>query len=339
MLEYLADDPHSMLSAARSHSRLHQAAAVALTSITVTPKHKQPQQQMNSMRLYLAKHGKHLVSFTLGSAPIKTWRELHELPGTLQRLESLTLCRLPLQMQPGRSFQGVLHAVLLPSLKQLRLQDCRLLDGQLALAAALQQLPGLQHLSMTNTTQEPRPSLLGRSKLSSSTICFPTEVLEVLQQPTYLKLSRCTLPTPADLQHLSVLTCLQHLQLQLPRGDIEASMLSGLQRLTRLELELETAQIPEFDQERRISLQPEALASMPELQHLVLVSCSIPDGAAGIAQLLSHLQPLQQLTHLDVTGTLNDPAAVAPAATCAALTASSKLQCLRLCSSRVPTAC
>jgi hypothetical protein len=67
-----------------------------------------------------------------------------------------------------------------------------------------------------------------------------------------------------------------------------------------------------------------------QLQRLELVKCSIAGGPAGAAQLLSHLQALQQLTYLDVnnldlTGRLDSDSASPPAAAYSSLTASSKL--------------
>jgi hypothetical protein len=49
-----AEDQRSLCSAARAHSRLHKAAALALSSIDVTVRQ---QQQLDSVLLYLDKHG------------------------------------------------------------------------------------------------------------------------------------------------------------------------------------------------------------------------------------------------------------------------------------------
>ena len=65
-------------------------------------------------------------------------------------------------------------------------------------------------------------------------------------------------------------------------------MLSGMQRLTCLE------------RVEDMRMEPGALAGKTQLQHLCLSECEIVGGAAGVAQLLSHLQPLQQLRHLNV---------------------------------------
>jgi hypothetical protein len=101
---------------------------------------------------------------------------------------------------------------------------------------------------------------------------------------------------------------------------VPASLLSGLQHLTRLQL-------------GHIKVAPDVVAGRTQLQHLQLEGCSVPGAAAGQAQLLSHLQSLQELTHLDLHGSLQ-PAfgqlATPPAAAYSALTASSKLQHLNV---------
>lgn len=52
------DSPRSVCSAARTHSRLHQAAVEALSSITA----RVDQQQADSVVRYLAKHGHTLAA-------------------------------------------------------------------------------------------------------------------------------------------------------------------------------------------------------------------------------------------------------------------------------------
>jgi hypothetical protein len=79
------------------------------------------------------------------------------------------------------------------------------------------------------------------------------------------------------------------------------------------------------------SVEPGVLAGKTLLQHLQLTHSKVPGGATGVAQLLSHLQPMPQLTHLDlqyVTWEAEDRSP--PAAAYAVLTASSKLQHLNL---------
>ena len=146
-----AGDQRSLFRAARAHSRLRQAAGVTLSSIAVQGI---KQQALDSVLLYLGRHGQHVHSVALGSDPSMS-TTLGQLPPCCQ-LNSLQLHSLGLQLLPGGDFQGVLGpAAELSALKQLRLDSCKLLDDMNdssflplrgSLAAALKQLPGLQHL-------------------------------------------------------------------------------------------------------------------------------------------------------------------------------------------------
>jgi hypothetical protein len=102
-----AEDQRSLFSAARAHSRLHQATVLALSSITAVM--TQPQ-QMDGVLLYLAKHGQHVSSVDLrvpgsntADAPV-----LHQLPGNLQ-IESLQLEDIHLQLPTGPGHSGSCH--------------------------------------------------------------------------------------------------------------------------------------------------------------------------------------------------------------------------------------
>jgi hypothetical protein len=65
VLQRLADDPASLCSAVRAHSRLHQTAVVALSSISTAIK---TQQQVDSSLLpYLSRHGQHVSSLQLST--------------------------------------------------------------------------------------------------------------------------------------------------------------------------------------------------------------------------------------------------------------------------------
>jgi hypothetical protein len=102
-------------------------------------------------------------------------------------------------------------------------------------------------------------------------------------------------------------------------------MLSGAHHLTRLELD-------------NVSIEPGILSDKTRLQHLELAApgtmgCDIVGGSDGVQELLGHLQAMQQLTRLNLGRSLK---ATAPAAAYSALTASSKLQHLDLCDSRLP---
>jgi hypothetical protein len=108
---------------------------------------------------------------------------------------------------------------------------------------------------------------------------------------------------------------------------VTASALSGSCSLTRLVL---TGAAGTFD--------PVALAGKTRLQHLDLHRRSFtPDGAAGVAQLLSQLQQLTQLTCLRLADGLRGVQDAYPhIAAYAALTASSKLQCLDISGCTLP---
>jgi hypothetical protein len=127
------------------------------------------------------------------------------------------------------------------------------------------------------------------------------------------------------LQPLQALTRLQDLRLSPYEHEgtptVLASMLSGMHSLTHL-------QTSGMNADEGLLVEPEVLAGKSLLQHLQVGWCTIKGGAAGAAQLLSYLQPLQQLTHLDMG--LSKWEGSPPAAAFSALTASSKLRHLDL---------
>lgn len=126
VLQFCADDDLcTLFSAARSHSRLHQAAAAALDSIYATPKQ---QQRVDGVLYYLSLHGQHIDGLDLeGKEDCSI--SLFELPASLQ-LTSLELNGFLLQLQPGGAFEGVLgSAAGLAALKTLSLSNCQLCDG------------------------------------------------------------------------------------------------------------------------------------------------------------------------------------------------------------------
>jgi hypothetical protein len=319
VLRCCAGDPGSVCSAARAHSRLHQAAVEALKSITAEVNQKQLDTLMG---VYLNSHGQHSDSISLEVEYHKAKESpvtLRQLPETLTKLSSITLEHLHLQLQPGEGYQGVLGAAAVPSLKKLQLKRCTLLDGEEGLAAALALLPGLEHLSIISSLDS-----------KGFRILTPLDaVIPGLQRLTYLELDRQDLSacnddeldvvgardaTDAVLQHLIALTRLVDLWLTPGVCSMTASMLSGTQHLTRLDL---TGQAV---------YEPAALAGKTKLQHLNI--CLRPGGAAGTAQLLCVLRELQQLTCLILFDDLHYMEVSTPAAAYSALTASSKLQVL-----------
>jgi hypothetical protein len=305
-----AVDQRSLFSAARAHSRLHQAAAFALHSITA---HVNNQQHLDSVLLYLEKHGQHVDSIQLSGVE-QDLLFLFQLPSHLQ-LSKLQFEHFCLQLQPGHGSHGVLGPTAAgTALKQLRLKHCKF-DSSKQLEAVLSQLPaGLEHLSMS----------------TMSGVVFPNSGLQRLQQLTYLELAEVELEPehgqPA-LQPLQALTLLQDLRIRTFNCGISDSMLSGTHHLTRLD-------VSGCGVHRHVPLEPGVLAGKTRLHHLQLEYCEVSGGAAGAAQLLSHLQPLQLLTHLDLGRSKweGNPSEAA----FSALTASSKLQHLDIQGCRLP---
>jgi hypothetical protein len=312
-----ADDQRSLFSAARAHSRLHQAAAAALRSITAV---LAIQQQVEGVLHYLSLYGQHFYSLNLTGNDERSG-DIFELPPNVQ-LHSLQLSGFNLQLQPGGGLHGVLGAAAsVAALKQLRLKDCIVVDSGASkgLAAALSQLPCLEHLCLNDV----------RVKPGAGPYIEPLKLLTAvflrLQQLTHLELARIPVQgseeATAALQPLQALTRLVDLRLeQIGDFSITPSMLSGTQKLTRLQVKLG-------------KLQPGALAGNTQLQHLQVTLCSLSGKAEA---LLSHLQPLQQLTNLCLSYSCQFRADGPPAAACAALTASSRLQQLDLSGCQLP---
>jgi hypothetical protein len=129
VLQFCADDLHTLFSAARVHSKLHQAAVMALSSLSVR---LSQQQQADALLLYLSKHGQYINSMELRGNIMDDPVTLRQLPPIL-RLDSLKLRALHVQLQAGDGFQGLVRPGV--PLKQLRLYDCTLLDREEGLAA------------------------------------------------------------------------------------------------------------------------------------------------------------------------------------------------------------
>jgi hypothetical protein len=307
------DDLSSLFSAAQAHSRLHQAALLALSSIKAAVN----QQQADNVVLYLDKHGQYVDSIQLRGRPGDAVH-LPQLPPGLE-VSTLQLEHLHLQLQPGGFVMG---AGVLAALKQLYLGYCTLKGdvGAAAVTAALLQLPaGLERLGLGDVRAP------GGEQLQ-----FPTVVLEQLQQLTYLMMFGIAWQGPDQdqpaLQPLQALTRLVELRLDLQGGgdSVSASMLAGSCNLTCLELS-------------RCIVDPGALTGKTLLQRLHLHAVEVEGGAAGEARLLSRLQGLQQLTEVNVAHSLKTAQRDSPPATAyAALTASSRLQALNISNSTLP---
>jgi hypothetical protein len=324
-----ADSHHSLFSAARAHPRLHHAAVLALSSIqAVVP----GQQQLDSVMLYLGKDGKNVDAIHISSLD---WR------ATLDNLPpSLLVSSLQLE---GMSLQpGVLGAAAgVAALKQLQLNNCNVVGNNTAgLAEAFSQLLlGLEHLTIAGVYVD-----------ATGPLCFPTCALQQQQQQqqhqlTYLELAGIRLQGPDEdspaLQPLQALTALVDLRLHallVLDPWITVDMLSGMSGLTCIDLAGGTDVEAYEDEAGDMVLEPGVLAGKTQLQHLRLACCKVLGGTAGVAQLLSHIQPLQQLTHLDLAGSLGQVPGegTPPASTHAALTASSKLHHLGISECSLP---
>jgi hypothetical protein len=308
VLQCCSSDLVSLFSAARAHSRLHQAAVQALSTITVGRVRRQ--QQIDGLLLYCSRHGQHVDGIDISGNLFEDIR-LSQLPNDL-KLQSLKLAHMDLQLQPGSGFQGVARPGV--PLKQLQLFYCELLDGADGLAAGLAMLPELQHLSIT-----------GKSQGAGWGLKFPTYALSALQQLTFLELATVEVQVPGQggpaLQPLQALTALADLRLSLRQAAavLNHSMLLGAQHLTRLDLTYDPSSA---------DLQLGTLATPTQLQHLKLVLYGSVEPAM-VAHALSQLPALQQLTYLRFfCGKCEGPNP--PAAVFSALTASSKLRHLDL---------
>jgi hypothetical protein len=331
VLQHCGNDQRSLCSAARAHSRLHQAVLM-LPHLTAVVKQ---QQQLGGVYSYIDKHGRHLDSVSLYGVSLyfDALVSLRKLPARLQ-LSRLQLASLNLQMgpvSPARQASvppcGVLSSTGMAALKQLRLNNCKLIDGWEGLAA----LPtGLEHLSIVGVLPArvayTQPTLHNVDGVAG----FPTAILQQLQHLTYLELGRMFLQGPDSgsltLQPLQALTRLADLRIdEDAAGLINASMLSSACFLTHLELQ-------------SCSVEPGALAGKTRLQHMDLSECTWEGGAGALAPMLSYMQHMQQLTHLCLEDSLTavDDTNPRPAAF-SALTVSSKLQHLNVRYCTLPT--
>jgi hypothetical protein len=313
------------------------------------------QEHLDSMLLFLWRHGQKIDSINLqGDEANNDAVKLRQLPQLVQ-LSSLCLKLMKLQLHPMKGSLGVLAGA--PPLKQLRLTNCELIDDEQGLAAALMQLPQLEHLSLVDTScghASSSASRWAKQLMRSRAPGGPTlaRALQHLQQLTYLELVSIDMQAPDGedqprLQHLQQLKKLADLRITAYAEDeqdvITASMLSGASHLTHLQLSA-------------CEIEPGALARKAQLQHLQLhlQRRRIVGGTAGVAELLLHLKQMQQLTYLDLKDSLSydwlldnegnpivleqDPPGVAdpPAAAFTALTASSKLQHLNISKCTLP---
>ena len=312
-VNFYTDGNRALCSAARAHSRLHQAAVAALHSIA---KYAPKQRDALRVMLYLEKHGQHVSHLHMNGNDRFTG-SIRRLPTNLH-LSSLQLDWMCLQLFPRSGlkhrFPGVLGSAGVAGLRRLRFSECELIDDAAGLAAALSKVAGtLEHLMISNTY------------FDRSMQPFPTAVLRQLQKLTYLELVAFKNHGGPSLQSLQALTALVELRLG-KWEQISASSVSHKPFLTQLSVS-------------SCSFELGGLAGNTQLQQLILDYCSLLGPAAGgaVEQLMYHLQPLQQLTLLSTVGSLTTTRqglfvvqedAGNPAAAYAALSASSKLRLL-----------
>ena len=221
-----ADSHHSLFSAARSHSRLHQAAVLALRSIRAEVP---GQLQLDSVMLYLRKHWSNVDRIFI-RGPKDRHVTRHHLPTSLQ-ISSLHLERISLQL-------GVLGAAAaLAALKQLQLESCSLVGIVTAgvTEAFSQLLMWLDHLSVVDV-------FVNAERTQFPTSVFQQQQQQQQQQLTYLELAGVRLQGPDEaspaLQPLQALTGLVDLRLHKVIAldcQITDDMLSGMHGLTCLD--------------------------------------------------------------------------------------------------------
>lgn len=141
VLQCCAGDQRSICSAARAHSRLQQAAVVALSSITVTINQQQDTQyqpESLSLLLYVVKHRQHIVSFDLEGNPFISKATDSNILALLTKLRRLQAFNVQLKTSTLCQLQH---------LTRLVLHSCAVLLQPGALAALTQ----LQHLAVVQS--------------------------------------------------------------------------------------------------------------------------------------------------------------------------------------------
>lgn len=214
VLSSLIDDLPSLFNTARSHSRLHQSALVALSSITAR---FNSQQQLDGCVRYLSKHGGHVGGINFFSErSVGTRLCLRELPSNLQ-LTSLQLNTCDLHVQSLQS-TGL-------ALKQLQFKQSWVLGAGWTVPVLFSQLSALEHLCYHSGFDS---SMHGPHLTKKA---FPITELLHLQRLTHLDIAGLVVhpsspaqqgtPGWAVLQFLQQLTRLEDLRLQIVTYDFQ----------------------------------------------------------------------------------------------------------------------
>jgi len=246
----------------------------------------------------------------------------------------------------------------LQGLTELVMDSCRVQSSPHASTSAdinpltqLSGVSGLKHLSLADVRGNCSVANPGGFLLE-----FPSSLLAHLVQLTYLKLGPGQVQTDAALQHLSAVSALKHLDLDLSwwaSPESTAPALSGLQHLQQLTALDLTALYQEtwginmqsmpaiavltalrvLKLHSGSSVDPSVLAGLSQLQELYL-ACRDPWDAEDCAAMLAGIGQQQGLLRLNIHGfhCWSSPSAAAYSA----LTASSQLQHLELLSDELP---
>lgn len=291
--------------------KLHRAAAAATTELVVRPNAA----KQRSLQLYIANHGQHLTSLeALFLSP------LEQLP--CHKLQQLQLHVCAVQLGPSNSPPGILQGC--TALTELELLNCAIIgpEASLLALAALPQLQNLRLSTLTYTKGLP-------TSAAAHNLAMPSTLLLQVPRLTHLQLGvasgRCL---QGCLQHLSSLTGLQQLNLKSIKAAVcspsTMPAFSALTALTSIRL-------------TGCALDPAVLHDSTQIQALRLQGVTIvgPEGGTLVApRLLSCIARMPRLKHLVLD--LEAAARIFELNAYTALTASSKLQQLRLVNNNLP---
>lgn len=313
------------------------AAAVVSSTNAVSTYHETTADTVGSLLQWLDRHGSFITQLQLHMGH---GMRLASLPCPL--LHVLLVNEFKVQLVPRSSQRGLLHAA--TKLTHLTMQHVTVLEGSKQLTA-LSVLTGLQHLVLQGV-QEP----------GGDYAALPGSLLRPLVQLTHLHIE-CGL-SDAALQHLSCLSALQHLQLERLGAAATSAALSSLQALQsltclflegahfsltssttphlRLLLCLQALQLHACN-----GLEPVLLSKLTLLETLELWLTPLcndfdsgPEPSTATERFFALLPKLTRMTALVLHYALHDSAPTAAAY--AAITASSRLQSLDLCSTVIP---
>lgn len=284
--------------------RFKAAAAAATKDIKL---HTSSMGAVFGLQSWLQLHGSGVTSIDL---LVQRRFALLELP--CRNLCSLHLTNTLVQFTAGRQLPGVLASC--TALTSLSLHNCSVLDTsqQLAGLSVLQNLEELVILGPDPSTTAAAPQ---------STLLLSGSLLSQLVKVTRVHLKGACF---SHLQHLSCLTSLQDLRVMLGAPQEKFAGTKRLQQMTCLHLDCsQSDQIFGFNETRGLctipalrelklwqcsTLKPALLRHLPTLRDVRVLECNL-GGADGTSRMLGVLPFLSAITHLDLSGTLQHPAA------------------------------